>query len=128
LKYNDERYLIYVVVWFYCRFAFLIFSFFSWVGGFCVVLTCSMLCLLVLCCVYLFCVYVVYFWLPFGRLTFIYEKYKLYINHYFLYDLFLQTKHVGNLKMIFSFQKAKLVFIWSKWRSMGIICRHSNII
>jgi hypothetical protein len=84
-----------------------------------------------LCCVYvfiLFCVYVVYSWLSFGRLTFIYEKYKLFIIHYFLYYLFLQTKCVGNLSMVFSIQKAIFFFIWSKWRLMGIIFRQSNII
>ena len=74
------------------------------------------------------CVCVVYSWLSFGRLTFIYEKNKSSIIHYFLYYLFLQTKCVGNLSMVFSIQKAKCVFIWSKWRLMGIILRHSNII
>ena len=78
----------------------------------CVVLTCCVLCLLVICCAYLFCVVFIcsvsmlsILYCHSVVLTFIYEKSELSIIHYFLYDLFLQTKYVGNLKMIISFQK-----------------------
>jgi hypothetical protein len=112
------------------------FLFFSFCSSFCFCFVFVFFCLgvegggvYVLClCFFMFCVYVVYSWLSFGRLTFIYEKYKLSIIHYFFYYLFLQKKCVENLSMVFSIQKAKFVFIWSKWRLMGIVCRHSNII
>ena len=123
-------------IWLTMRcFVFVFFLFFSFCSSFCFCF--SFLFFLFawgrgyMCCVYvfiLFCIYVVYSWLSFGRLTFIYEKYKSSIIHYFLYYLFLQTKCVGNLSMVFSIQKAKFVFIWSKWRLMGIISRHSNTI
>ena len=81
-------------------FVFLFFSFFLFAWG------------RVLCCVYvfiLFCVYVVYSNIYLREIQIIYHSLSVFT-----------TKCVGNLSMIFSIQKEKIVFIWSKWRLMGL--------
>ena len=102
-------------------FSFLFFFFlFAWGGGYlCCVYVLNVYFVLCLCCLFLIVI----------RSSNIYLR-EIQIIYHSLFSLLsvFTTKCVGNLSMIFSIQKEKFVFIWSKWRLMGIIFRHDNII
>jgi hypothetical protein len=109
----------FVLLIFLFFFSFL-FILFAWGRGYlCCVYVLNVYFVLCLCCLFLIVI----------RSSNIYLR-EIQIIYHSLFSLLsvFTTKCVGNLSMIFSIQKEKFVFIWSKWRLMGIIFRHNSSI
>ena len=120
---NNALFCVCFLSFFFVLLIFLFFFsflfFFVWVGKGVSVLCLCVYFVLCLCCLFLIVI----------RSSNIYLR-EIQIIYHSLFSLLsvFTTKCVGNLSMVFSIQKEKIVFIWSKWRLMGIIFRHNSII